>query len=61
MIISVGAGAAIATALPELGAMLDRPLVTLERIWVCKRGGQLLADPEPCPTPTRQGWECGRS
>jgi PII-like signaling protein len=49
MIISVGAGAAIATALPELGAMLDRPLVTLERIWVCKRGGQLLADPEPLP------------
>jgi PII-like signaling protein len=49
MIISVGAGPAIATALPELGAMLDRPLLTLERIRVCKRDGQLLADPEPLP------------
>jgi len=49
MIISVGAGAAIAAALPELGAMLERPLLTLERIRVCKRDGQLLADPEPVP------------
>jgi PII-like signaling protein len=49
MIISVGAGAAIAAALPELGALLDRPLLTLERIRVCKRDGQLLADPEPLP------------
>jgi PII-like signaling protein len=49
MIISVGAGAAIATALPELSAMLDRPLLTLERIRVCKRDGHKLADPQPLP------------
>jgi PII-like signaling protein len=49
MIISVGPGSAIATALPELSAMLDRPLLTLERIRVCKRDGQLLAEPEPLP------------
>jgi PII-like signaling protein len=49
MIISVGAGTAIATALPELGAMLDRPLLTLERIRVCKRDGQKLAEPERLP------------
>jgi PII-like signaling protein len=49
MIISVGAGAAIATALPELGAMLDRPLLTLERIQVCKRDGHKLAEPQPLP------------
>ena len=49
MIISVGAGPAIAAALPELGAMLERPLLTLERIQVCKRDGQLLADPQPLP------------
>jgi len=49
MIISVGAGAAIAAALPELGAMLDRPLLTLERIRVCKRAGHKLADPEHLP------------
>jgi PII-like signaling protein len=49
MIISVGAGAAIATALPELGAMLDHPLLTLERIRVCKRDGHKLAEPESLP------------
>jgi PII-like signaling protein len=49
MIISVGAGPAIASAFPELEAMLDRPLLTLERIRVCKRDGQLLAEPEPLP------------
>jgi PII-like signaling protein len=49
MIISVGTGAAIATALPELGAMLDHPLLTLERIRVCKRDGHKLADPERPP------------
>jgi PII-like signaling protein len=47
MIISVGGGSAIATALPELGAMLDRPLLTLERIRVCKRDGHKLADLDP--------------
>jgi PII-like signaling protein len=49
MIISVGTGTAIATALPELGAVLDHPLLTLERIRVCKRDGHKLADPEPLP------------
>jgi len=49
MIISVGAGAAIAGVLPELGALLDRPLLTLERIRVCKRDGHKLAEPERLP------------
>jgi PII-like signaling protein len=49
MIIAVGAGAAIAAALPELSAMLNRPLLTLERIRVCKRDGHKLAEPEPLP------------
>jgi PII-like signaling protein len=49
MIIAVGAGATIATALPELGAMLDCPLLTLERIQVCKRDGHTLAEPQPLP------------
>lgn len=49
MIISVGAGARIASALPELRALLQRPLMTLERIRLCKRDGVLLADPEPLP------------
>jgi PII-like signaling protein len=49
MIISVGDGRRIAGVLPELGRMLDRPLVTLERARVLKRDGARLADPEPLP------------
>jgi PII-like signaling protein len=55
MIISVGAGDTIANALPELGALLERPLVTLERIRVCKRDGRRLADPHPLPTDDLDG------
>jgi PII-like signaling protein len=46
MIIAVGDGARIAGLLPELGAMLERPLVTLERVQICKRDGVRLAVPE---------------
>ncbi len=48
MILSVGSSAAVARALPGLFAMLDRPLLTLERVRVLKRDGVLLADlPDP--------------
>lgn len=47
MIISVGSGAAIAAALPELAEALPLPLLTLERITVCKRDGVRLAEPPP--------------
>jgi PII-like signaling protein len=55
MIISVGAGDTIAHALPELGRLLERPLVTLERIRVCKRDGRRLADPNPLPADDLDG------
>jgi PII-like signaling protein len=55
MIIAVGAGETIARALPELGGLLERPLVTLERIRVCKRDGRRLAEPHPLPTDDLQG------
>ncbi|MDX6640675.1 MAG: hypothetical protein QOF12_1686 [Solirubrobacteraceae bacterium] len=45
MIISVGDGELIGELLPELGALLHRPLLTLERVRVCKRAGQRLAEP----------------
>jgi PII-like signaling protein len=54
MVISVGDGAAIARALPELGALLARPLVTLERVQVCKRDGARLAD---FPPAAPGGWQ----
>jgi PII-like signaling protein len=47
MIIAVGAGEQIGRVLPELGALLRRPLLTLERVRVCKRDGQHLALPGP--------------
>lgn len=49
MIIAVGAGETIARALPALGALLPRPLVTLERVRVCKRDGRALAEPRDLP------------
>ena len=45
MIIAVGAGEQISRVLPELGALLRSPLLTLERVRVCKRDGQSLALP----------------
>lgn len=49
MIVSVGAGHAIAEALPGLDEMLRDPIVTLERVRVCKRDGELLAEPVHLP------------
>ena len=51
MVIAVGEGDRIAAVLPELAELLDDPLVTLERVQVCKRDGSRLADPRP-PTAT---------
>jgi PII-like signaling protein len=49
MVIAVGAGETIAAALPGLGALLERPLLTLERVRVCKRDGARLAEPQQLP------------
>jgi len=45
MVIAVGAGDQISRVLPELGALLRRPLLTLERVLVCKRDGRSIAVP----------------
>jgi PII-like signaling protein len=55
MIVAVGAGDRIAAALPELGALLERPMITLERVRVCKRDGRLLARPADLPSSTDAG------
>ena len=49
MIISVGTGTTIARVLPALDALLVDPTVTLERVRVCKRDGELLAEPRHLP------------
>lgn len=49
MIIAVGDSVRIGGLLPELAAMLTRPLVTLERVRVCKRDGEKLTEPSHLP------------
>jgi PII-like signaling protein len=46
MIVAVGEGGTIASALPGLEALLRRPLLTVERVRVCKRDGVKFAEPE---------------
>jgi PII-like signaling protein len=55
MIIAVGAGEKIAQVLPELGGLLREPLMTLERVRVCKRDGELLARPHALPGTDEHG------
>ena len=55
MVIAVGSGERIGRVLPELGALLRRPLLTLERVRICKRDGQLLATPHALPGADEHG------
>ena len=57
MIIAVGSGERIARVLPELGALLRNPLLTLERVRVCKHDGQLLETPHPLPGTDAHGMQ----
>jgi PII-like signaling protein len=45
MVITVGSAEQINEVLPELGNLLRRPLLTLERVSICKRDGELLCPP----------------
>jgi PII-like signaling protein len=49
MVIAVGSGELIGRVLPELGGLLRRPMITLERVRVCKRDGELLERPHSLP------------
>ena len=55
MIIAVGAGQPIAEAMASLGGLLARPLMTLERVRVCKRDGRRLTEPPHVPDPEPGG------
>jgi PII-like signaling protein len=60
MIVSVGDAEAIAAALPHISSSLDRPVITLERVRVCKRDGALLEEPRYLPEADDAGlgiWE----
>lgn len=45
LVIAVGDAARIASALPELRALLDDPLITLQPVTIVKRDGRTLAPP----------------
>jgi PII-like signaling protein len=47
MVVAVGDGARIAAVLTELTGLLARPVLTLERVRICKRDGELLGPPPP--------------
>jgi PII-like signaling protein len=55
MVVAVGSGELIGRVLPELGGLLRRPLITLERVRVCKRDGQLLERPHALPGTDEHG------
>jgi PII-like signaling protein len=55
MIIAVGSGEAIGRVLPELGGLLRQPLITVERVRVCKRDGELLERPHALPGTDEHG------
>ncbi|TSD94243.1 DUF190 domain-containing protein [Skermania sp. ID1734] len=49
MIIAVGDGPKISRVVPELSALVDDAVMTLERVRVCKRDGQLFERPHALP------------
>lgn len=55
MVIAVGSGARIARVLPELSGLLHRPVLTLERVRVCKRDGERIARPIRLPDTDAEG------
>jgi len=57
MVIAVGSGERIARVLPELGVLLRRPLLTLERVRVCRRDGELLQRPHALPAKEEHGMD----
>ncbi len=55
IVTAVGSSERIAQVLPELGELLREPLLTLERVRLCKRDGELLASPHELPGSDEHG------
>jgi PII-like signaling protein len=47
MLLTIGAPRALDAALPMLVRLIDEPVVTIERVQVCRSDGQRLAEPPP--------------
>ncbi|MDN5789761.1 MAG: DUF190 domain-containing protein [Micrococcales bacterium] len=57
MIIAVGPGERMRQVLAELEGLVERPLVTVERVRVCKRDGELITRPHELPDHDAHGLE----
>jgi PII-like signaling protein len=55
MIIAIGSTAQVSTAATELSAVVPNPLLTVERVRLCKRDGELFARPQQLPMTDGQG------
>jgi PII-like signaling protein len=55
MIVAVGGASQVQSVMPALAAMPHRPLITTERIQVCKRDGQVVAPPDTLPAHDARG------
>jgi PII-like signaling protein len=55
MIIAIGSTAQVSTAATELADVMSNPLLTVERVRLCKRDGELFARPQQLPTTDDQG------
>ncbi|RWA17872.1 DUF190 domain-containing protein [Mycolicibacterium brumae] len=55
MVIAVGTGERMSRLLPELGALLRDPMITVERVRICKRDGALQERPHALPSHDRHG------
>lgn len=55
MVIAVGETRRLCELVPELSVMLPRPLLTVERVRVCKRDGVKLAEPRHLPESDASG------
>ncbi len=55
MIVAVGSGERMGQVLPEISGLLRRPLITLERVRMCKRDGELLERPHALPATDEHG------
>jgi PII-like signaling protein len=55
MVISIGTAAHVSAAVTELTSLVPNPLLTVERVRLCKRDGELLARPHRLPTIDEHG------
>lgn len=54
-VVAVGSSERIGRVLPELGGLLRRSLITVERVRVCKRDGELVERPHATPATDEHG------